>query len=93
MSQSVVTLAFGFFLGLKHAFEADHLIAITTMVTEHKNPFRAALVGTFWGIGHTTILFIIGLLVLILNRGKKPMSLQMGHLLKIIYLKLLMNII
>jgi sulfite exporter TauE/SafE len=61
------TLSLGFFLGIKHSFEADHVIAVSTMVTEHKNPFRAALIGTFWGIGHTTTLFIAGIVILLLK--------------------------
>lgn len=61
------TLILGFILGIKHAFEADHIIAISTIVTEQKNPIKAALVGTFWGLGHTTTLFIIGVLVLLLK--------------------------
>lgn len=65
MNSTIVALILGFLLGIKHAFEADHLVAVTTMVTEHKNAFKAALVGTFWGIGHTTTLFLIGLLVLL----------------------------
>ncbi|OGK20287.1 hypothetical protein A2866_06410 [Candidatus Roizmanbacteria bacterium RIFCSPHIGHO2_01_FULL_39_8] len=61
------TLGFGLLLGIKHVFEADHLIAISTMLTEKKNPQKAALIGTFWGIGHTTTLFVVGLSVLLLR--------------------------
>lgn len=61
------TLGFGLLLGIKHAFEADHLIAVTTMLHEQKDARRAALVGTFWGIGHTTTLFVVGLIVLVLR--------------------------
>lgn len=61
------TFGFGFVLGIKHAFDADHLIAVSTMLYEHKNPYRVALIGTFWGIGHTTTLFIVGLGVLLLR--------------------------
>ena len=67
MNQTLLTLLLGFFLGIKHAFDADHIIAVSTMVTEHKNPFKASLVGTFWGIGHTTTLFIVGIIVLLLK--------------------------
>lgn len=67
MNQTLLTLFLGFFLGIKHAFDADHIIAVSTMVTEHKNPFKASLVGTFWGIGHTTTLFIVGIIVLLLK--------------------------
>lgn len=55
----------GFLLGLEHAFEADHLVAVSTMVVHHKNPWKAALVGTFWGMGHTFTLFLVGIAVLL----------------------------
>lgn len=61
------TLVLGFILGIKHAFEPDHVIAVSTIVSEQKNPFKAALIGTFWGLGHTFTLFIIGIIVLFLK--------------------------
>lgn len=67
MPSLLFILALGFFLGVKHSFEADHIIAVSTIASDQKNPFKAALVGTFWGIGHTTTLLIIGILVLLLK--------------------------
>ena len=67
MNQSFLTLLLGFLLGVEHAFEADHMVAVSTMVTQHQNPLKAALVGTFWGVGHTTTLFIVGIIVLLLK--------------------------
>ncbi|MFC1647269.1 sulfite exporter TauE/SafE family protein [Patescibacteria group bacterium] len=67
MINILTTFILGLVLGLKHALEADHLVAVTTLITEYKNPVKAALVGTFWGIGHTTTLFIIGIAVLLLK--------------------------
>lgn len=67
MHQWLFTLFLGFVLGIKHAFDADHLIAVSTLVSRYKNPLRAAFVGTFWGIGHTISLFVIGILVLLLR--------------------------
>lgn len=61
------TLVLGLILGIKHAFEPDHIIAVSTIVVGQKNPFKSALVGTFWGLGHTTSLFITGILVLLLK--------------------------
>ncbi len=61
----LVLLFVGFVLGVKHAFEADHLVAVSTMISKHKHPLKAALVGTFWGAGHTLTLFVVGLLVLL----------------------------
>ncbi|MBI2442658.1 MAG: sulfite exporter TauE/SafE family protein [Candidatus Levybacteria bacterium] len=67
MIHPLSTLILGFFLGLTHALEADHLIAVSTMLTTSKNPLKAMLVGMFWGIGHTTTLFLVGLIVLVLH--------------------------
>jgi ABC-type nickel/cobalt efflux system permease component RcnA len=54
----------GLILGIKHALDADHLIAVSTIVSEHKNLKWASLIGAFWGLGHTATLFIVGLLVI-----------------------------
>jgi len=56
--------ALGLILGVKHALDADHLIAVSTIVGEHKNLKWASLIGAFWGLGHTTTLFAVGLLVI-----------------------------
>lgn len=54
----------GLVLGVKHALDADHVVAVTTIVSEHKNLKWVSLIGAFWGLGHTTTLFIVGLLVI-----------------------------
>ncbi len=65
--QNFATFGFGLLLGVRHAFEADHLIAMVTMLTHQKNSRKAALVGTFWGLGHTITLLVVGLSVLLLK--------------------------
>lgn len=65
MDFSFITLFLGLFLGIKHAFEADHIIAVSTIASDQKNHLKAALIGTFWGMGHTTTLFLVGLIVLL----------------------------
>lgn len=54
----------GLILGIKHALDADHLIAVSTIVSEHRSLKWASLIGGFWGLGHTTTLFFVGLLVI-----------------------------
>lgn len=54
----------GLLLGIQHALDPDHLIAVSTIVSEHKSFKWASLIGAFWGLGHTTTLFIVGLLVI-----------------------------
>ncbi len=58
-------LFFGFLLGVKHALDADHIVAVTTIVSRSNNLLRSALVGLSWGIGHTLTLFIAGFVVLV----------------------------
>ena len=60
-------LGLGFLLGLKHATEADHLVAVTTIVSEQRSVWRSAKVGALWGAGHTASLFIAGILVILLQ--------------------------
>ncbi|MGI9106817.1 MAG: nickel/cobalt transporter [Pyrinomonadaceae bacterium] len=60
-------LVFGFGLGLKHAVEADHLAAVSTIVSERKSILSSSLVGGLWGIGHTISLFVVGVIVILLH--------------------------
>lgn len=68
MNQSLgLALWLGFLLGLKHATEADHLVAVTTIVSEQRSLRRSMMVGVLWGMGHTAALFVAGLLIIILR--------------------------
>jgi hypothetical protein len=60
-------LAFGLVLGLKHAVEADHLAAVTAIVSERKSVLGASLVGGLWGVGHTLSLLIAGIGVILFH--------------------------
>jgi hypothetical protein len=64
---TVSVLAYGFVLGLKHAVEADHLAAVSTIVSERKSLLSSSLVGGLWGLGHTISLLIAGVAVILLN--------------------------
>ncbi len=63
----LAVLSFGFLLGLKHAVEADHLAAVSTIVAERKSLLSSTIVGGFWGVGHTISLLIVGGLVIFLK--------------------------
>jgi ABC-type nickel/cobalt efflux system permease component RcnA len=58
-------LGLGLVFGLKHATEVDHVVAVSTIVSEHRSVFRSALVGGLWGAGHTAALVIVGVVVLV----------------------------
>lgn len=66
-TSALTVLVLGFFLGLKHAVEADHLAAVGTIVSERKSLWSSAIVGGIWGLGHTISLFVAGIFVLLLN--------------------------
>jgi ABC-type nickel/cobalt efflux system permease component RcnA len=65
-------LGLGLIFGLKHAMEVDHVVAVSTIVSEHRNLFRATLVGALWGAGHTVSLVVVGSLVLIFRVAISP---------------------
>ncbi|NOZ64370.1 MAG: urease accessory protein UreH [Caldiserica bacterium] len=65
--QVVTLLALGFVLGLKHALDADHVVAVSTIVSQVKSIKKSSLFGAIWGVGHTTTLLLVGLLILILK--------------------------
>jgi ABC-type nickel/cobalt efflux system permease component RcnA len=64
---TISMLAFGFVLGLKHAIEADHIAAVSTIASEHASIVRSTFVGAFWGIGHTISLLIAGAAIVFLH--------------------------
>lgn len=53
-------IALGFFLGMRHATDPDHVIAVTTIVTREREIGKSAWIGAFWGIGHTLTILIVG---------------------------------
>ncbi len=60
-------LGLGFALGLKHALDADHLVAVSTIVSERKGLLSSSIVGMLWGLGHTASLFVVGMLIVTLQ--------------------------
>ena len=58
-------LGLGLVFGLKHATEVDHVVAVSTIVSEHRSVLRSALVGGLWGVGHTASLGVVGVVVLV----------------------------
>jgi len=53
-------LVLGFFLGMRHATDADHVVAVTTIVSKQRSIGNAALTGIYWGIGHSLTLLVVG---------------------------------
>jgi ABC-type nickel/cobalt efflux system permease component RcnA len=67
MFDVITILGVGLVFGLKHATEVDHVVAVSTIVSQQRNLWRSTLVGAMWGAGHTASLLITGVIVLSLR--------------------------
>jgi len=67
----------GFVLGLQHATDPDHVVAVATIVTRERRFAAGARVGLLWGVGHTLTLVTTGTIVVGLNLGV-PAALATG---------------
>lgn len=55
----------GLLLGMRHSTDADHVVAISTIVTKQRSIRNAAFIGSIWGLGHTITIFIVGSLIIL----------------------------
>jgi high-affinity nickel-transport protein len=60
-------LVVGFFLGMRHATDADHVIAISTIVSRQRSLKSAAWIGMIWGMGHTLTVMVVGGAILLFS--------------------------
>nr|WP_293834137.1 urease accessory protein [uncultured Arsenicibacter sp.] len=56
----LVPLLFAGVVGFTHAFEADHLVAVSSIVTRRTNLLTAVKDGIYWGLGHTSTILLVG---------------------------------
>ena len=68
----ISALLIGFLLGLKHATEADHLVAVATLATRQHSLAQSMRQGVAWGIGHTVTLLLFGGVALALGTSIPP---------------------
>ena len=83
------TLGIGLALGLKHALDVDHVVAVSTLVARERSLWRSTLVGAIWGAGHTATLLAMGLLIIVLGlkiSDGVAQTLQAGVALMLIFL-------
>jgi hypothetical protein len=53
------------YVGFTHAFEADHLLAVSNFISQRNNIKSSMKDGIFWGLGHASTIFFIGSLMII----------------------------
>jgi len=65
MGSGLAILALGFFLGMRHATDPDHVIAVSTIVSRERSIYKAGLIGILWGLGHTITIAIVGAAIIL----------------------------
>ena len=60
LTSGLAILAIGFLLGMRHATDPDHVIAVSTIVSRERSILKAGLIGVLWGCGHTLTIAIVG---------------------------------
>jgi hypothetical protein len=72
MTALVAIIALGFFLGMRHATDPDHVVAVTTIVSRERTLLHAALIGALWGIGHTITILAVGSAIILFKLTIPP---------------------
>src|SRR6188508_403331 len=67
MTQLLALAGFGFLLGMRHATDADHVIAVTTILNRSRRFRHMTLIGALWGLGHTVTVVVVGVLIIAFN--------------------------
>jgi hypothetical protein len=65
MASGFAILALGFFLGMRHATDPDHVIAVSTIVSRERSMVKAGLIGALWGLGHTITIAAVGAAIIL----------------------------
>jgi len=65
MTRALLILGIGFFLGMRHATDPDHVVAVSTIVSREKSIRRAGMIGILWGVGHTITILVVGAAIIL----------------------------
>jgi len=72
MTSVLLILGIGFFLGMRHATDPDHVVAVSTIVSREKSIPRAGLIGILWGVGHTITILVVGAAIILFGFAIPP---------------------
>jgi len=82
----------GFVLGMRHATDPDHVVAVTTIVSRERTMLHAALIGVLWGVGHTFTILAVGSAI-ILFKLTIPTRLGLGMELSVGLMLILLGVL
>lgn len=77
-----IAMTLGFLLGLKHATDADHIVAVSTIAREFGSARRGLWIGVSWGLGHTTPLLLVGAVIMVLKNALLDLYVQVSPILE-----------
>jgi hypothetical protein len=89
MLNLLLTFVVSLLLGMRHATDVDHVVAVSTIVAHERSMWRASRVGAVWGLGHTLTIFLIGGAVIVFKLAFTPrlgLSMEMTVALMLIVL-------
>jgi hypothetical protein len=72
MPSLLAIVVLGLFLGMRHASDPDHVVAITTIVSRERTTLHAAIIGALWGLGHTITIAVVGSAIILLKLTIPP---------------------
>jgi ABC-type nickel/cobalt efflux system permease component RcnA len=72
MPALLAIILLGFFLGMRHATDPDHVVAVTTIVSRERTMLHAVLIGALWGIGHTVTILLVGSAIILFQLTIPP---------------------
>ena len=72
MVNLMTVIGVGFLLGMRHATDPDHVIAVTTIVSRQRSIRHAGLIGILWGLGHTITILFVGAAIILFNLAFPP---------------------
>jgi high-affinity nickel permease len=72
MTSFLAIALLGLFLGMRHATDPDHVIAVSTIVSKQRGVGRAGLIGVIWGLGHTLTIFLVGAAIILFKVAIPP---------------------
>src|SRR5512139_2906893 len=72
MDSGLGAIALGFLFGLQHATDADHVVAVASIVSRTGRFAAGVLVGAFWGLGHSVTIAVAGMAIVVFNVTVTP---------------------
>lgn len=92
MGTLLAIIMLGFFLGMRHATDPDHVVAVTTIVSRERTMLHAAVIGGLWGLGHTLTILVVGSAI-ILFKLTIPVRLGLSMELCVAFMLILLGVL